>query len=86
MSKSAKAKVDDLLSLESHLLREQKIHMICAAMKSLVSGAEKVSTTKRRQFQVHMNKVWQAATTWSDADRQKAIERLECEIHHVTPT
>jgi len=25
------------------------------------------------------------ATTWSDADRQKAIEQLEREIHHVTP-
>jgi hypothetical protein len=57
MSKSAKAKVDDLLSWESHLLREQKIHMIRAAMKALVSGAEKVSTTKCRQFQVHLNRV-----------------------------
>jgi len=27
----------------------------------------------------------QAATTWSDADCQKAIERTRCEIHQVTP-
>jgi hypothetical protein len=85
MSKSAKAKVDDLLARESHLFREQKIHKISAAMEALVYGAEMVSTTKRRQFQVRLNRAQQAATTWSDADRQKAIERLECEIHQVTP-
>jgi len=50
MSKSAKAKVDDLLAKESHQLREQKIHMIHAAMEAVVYGAEKVSTTKRWQF------------------------------------
>jgi hypothetical protein len=50
-----------------------------------VYGAEKVSTTKRWQFQVLLNRAWQAATTWSDADRPKAIERLECKIHQVTP-
>jgi hypothetical protein len=85
MSKSAKAKVDDLLAKESHQLREQKIHKIRAAMEAVVYGAEKVSTTKRRQFQVRLNRARQAATTWSDADRQKAIERLEREIHLVTP-
>jgi hypothetical protein len=26
-----------------------------------------------------------AATTWSDADRQKAIKQLERQIHQVTP-
>jgi len=56
MSKSAKAKVDDLLVRESHLLREQKIHMIFAAMEALVYGAEKVSTTKCRQFQVRLKR------------------------------
>jgi len=85
MSKSAKAKVDDLLAKESHLLREQKIHKIRAALEAVVYGAEKVSTTKRRQFQVCLNRARQAATTWSDADRQKAIERLEHEIYQVTP-
>jgi hypothetical protein len=85
MTKSAKAKVDDLLATESHQLREQKIHKIRAAMEALVYGAEKVSSTKRRQFQVRLNRARQVATTWSDADHQKAIERLEREIHQVTP-
>ena len=85
MSKSAKAKVDDLLATESHQLREQKIHKIRAGIEVLVDGAEEVSSTKRWQFQVRLNRARQAATTWSDADRQKAIERLEREIHQVTP-
>jgi len=85
MSRSAKAKVDDLLATESHQLREQKIHKIRAAIEALVYGAEKVSSTKRRQFQVRLNRARQAATIWSDADRQKAIERLEHEIHQVIP-
>ena len=61
MSRSANAKVDDLLARESHLLREQKIHKIHAAMEAVVYGAEKVSTTKRRQFQVCLNRARQAA-------------------------
>jgi hypothetical protein len=55
MLMSVKAKVLDLLATESHQLREQKIHKICAAIEALVYGAEKVSSTKRRQFQVHLN-------------------------------
>ena len=82
MSKSAKAKVDDLVASECHQLREQKI---CAALEALVYGAEKVSTTKCRQFQVCLNRAQQAETTWLDADRQQAIERLERKIHQVTP-
>jgi len=85
MSKSEKAKVYDLLAKEFHQLREQKIHTICAAIEAVVYWAEKVPTTKCRQFQVHLNRFQQAATTWSDADRQKAIDRLECKIHWVTP-
>jgi len=54
-------------------------------MEAIVYGADKVPRTKRRQFQVRLNRAWLAATTWSDADRQKAIERLEHEIHQVTP-
>jgi len=46
MSKSAKAKVDELLARESHHLREQKIHEICAAMEVQLYGAEKVTTSK----------------------------------------
>jgi hypothetical protein len=75
MLKSGKAKVDDLLAMESHQLREQKIHKICAAMEALVYGSENVSTTECRLFQMRLNRARQAATTWSDADRQKAIER-----------
>ena len=56
MSKSAKAKVDDLLAKNSHQLRKQNIHKICAAMEAVVYGAEKFSTTKRRQFQVCLNR------------------------------
>jgi hypothetical protein len=74
MSKSAKAKVDDLLATESHESREQKIHTIRAAIEALVYGAEKVCSTKRRQFKVRLNRARQAPTTGSDADRQKAIE------------
>ena len=48
--KSAKAKVDDLLATESHQLHEQRIHKIRATMEALLHGAEKVSSTKCRQF------------------------------------
>ena len=85
MSQSAKAKVDDLSETESHQLRKQKIQKICAAMEALVYGVEKVFSTKRWQFQVHLNRARQAATTWSDTDRQKETEQLECDIHQVTP-
>jgi len=72
MSNSAIAKVDDLLAQESHQLCEQKIPKIRAAMVAIVDRAEKVSSTKRRQFQVHLERARQVATTWSDADHQKA--------------
>jgi hypothetical protein len=48
MSKSAKAKVDELFTRESHHLREQKIHKIRAAMEIQLYGAEKVTTSNRR--------------------------------------
>jgi len=81
MLKSVKAQVDNLLARESDQLSKQKLYKICAAMEALVYGAEKVSTTKHRQFQVCLNRPRQAPTTWSDAHRQKANERLEREIH-----
>jgi hypothetical protein len=56
LSKSALAKVNDLLATESVQLCEQKIHMIRAAIEGLVDWAEKVSTTKHRQFQVRLNR------------------------------
>jgi len=81
MLKSGKAKVDDLVAMEFYQLREQKIHKIHAAMEALVYGAEKVSSTKSRQFQMRLNRARQAVTTLLDAERQKAIEQLEREIH-----
>jgi len=55
--------VDNLLATESNQLRKQKIHKIFASMEALVDGAGKVSPTKRRQFQVRLNRARQAATT-----------------------
>jgi hypothetical protein len=54
-------------------------------MQALLYGAEKVSTTKHRQFQVRLKRARHGATTWLDANRQKAIERFEREIHLVSP-
>ena len=85
MSKSAKAKVDEQLATESHQLREQTIHKTCTAIEVLVYGAEKVTTSKRRQFQLRLKIARQAATKWSEADRERAIEQLEREIHQMTP-
>jgi len=81
MSKSAKAIVDNLLARESHQVCDQKIHKMCTAMEVLVSGAEKISLTKCRQFQLCLNRTQKAATTVSKADRQSAIERSEWRIH-----
>jgi hypothetical protein len=84
MLKSAKAKVNDLLATESNQLCEPRIDKIRAAMEALAYGAEKVSLTNCRQFQVRLNRNRQAPTISSDADRQTAIARLEHEIHQVT--
>jgi len=54
-------------------------------MEVQLYGAEQVTTSKRRQFQVRLNRARQAATIWSDADRQRAIEQLVRKIHQVTP-
>ena len=85
MSKSGKAKVDELLARESHHVQQQKIHEIRAAMEVQLYVAEKVSTSIRTQCEVHLNTAQRVATRWSDADRQRAIKRLEREIHPVTP-
>jgi hypothetical protein len=74
MLKSVKTTVHDVSATESHQLREQKMHKIWASMEALVYGAEMVSTTKRRQCQLRLNRARQAATTWSDAYCQKAIK------------
>ena len=85
MSKSAKAKVDGQLARDFHQLREGKIQIICAAMEVQVWGAAKVTTTRRRQFQVCLNRARQAATIWSEADWQTAQEQLVRKINQVTP-
>jgi len=56
MSKSAKAKVDVQLARESHHLAAQKIHKIRAAMEIQLYGAEKVTKSKHRQFQVRLDR------------------------------
>jgi len=48
ISKSVKAKVNDLLATECFQWCEQKIHKIPAAMVALMNGTEKVSSTKGR--------------------------------------
>jgi hypothetical protein len=73
------------LARESHHLQEQMIHKIRAPIGVQLYGAQQVTASKRRKFLLRPNRVWQAATTWSDADQQRAIERLQREIHQVTP-
>jgi len=85
LSNSATAQVDDLLTMVSQQLHERKSPRIRAALEALVYWAEKVSSTKRKQFQVGLNRAWQEVTSWSAADYQQVRERLESEIHQVTP-
>jgi len=85
LSKSAKANVNDPLAMQSHQLCEQKIHTIRAAMEVLVYWAERVTTSKRRQFQVRLKRALQAGTKWSAADHERAIKQLEHKIHQMTP-
>ena len=85
MSKSANATEDELLGRESHQLREQKIHKIHAAMEVQLYRAEMVTISQRMQFLVCLNRAQQVETIWSDADRQRALERLGRTIHQVTP-
>jgi hypothetical protein len=40
-------------------------------MEVLALGADEVSTTKCRQFQVRQNYAQQEATTWSECEYQK---------------
>jgi len=54
-------------------------------MKIEVYGADKVTTTKWRQSQLHHNRAGEVATNLSDADQQRAKEQLERIICQVTP-
>jgi hypothetical protein len=73
MSRSVKAKVDELLARGSYHLWESNINEICAAMEVQLYRAETDTLPKRRQFMVCINRARQAATIWSDGDRQQAI-------------
>jgi len=72
LSRSAQANVDEQLATESHQLWVQMIYKISAAVEVQVYGAETITTTNWRQFQVHLNRAQQVATEWSDADWQRA--------------
>jgi hypothetical protein len=54
-------------------------------MEVLVYGADNVTTSKRREFQVRLKCAREAATKWSEGDRNRAIQQLEGEIHQMTP-
>ena len=85
ISRLAKVKVHEQLARQSHQLLAEKIEKICFAMEVPVDRAEKVTTISGRQYHVHLNRAWQAATKWSDADWQRAKEQLGHEIHQVIP-
>jgi len=61
MSKSAKAKVDEQLATESHKLRHQTIHKICAAMEVQLYRAEKVQHRTEANFRC----------AWIEPDKQQ---------------
>jgi len=48
-------------------------------------GAEKITASTERQFQVHLIRSRQAANKWSEADQVRPIEQLQCKIHYMTP-
>jgi len=54
-------------------------------MEVLVYGAENVTKSKWGQFLVRLDRAQQAATTWSEADRETTIKWLEREIPQMTP-
>ena len=62
MLKSANAQLSNLLAMGFHQLCKQRTYKICSAIEALVYVAEKVSTTKCRQFQVCMNWARQVVT------------------------
>jgi septal ring factor EnvC (AmiA/AmiB activator) len=76
--------VNEHLASESHQLRELKIHKIHASMAVQVDSAELITTLKRRQFQVCLSRAREAAPKWSEGDWERAIERLEHEIHQMS--
>jgi len=83
--KSMKTKVNEQLARGSNQYAEQSIHIICTTREDLEYGAENVSTSKWRGFQLCLNRARQVATKWSEADRKMAMDWLECEIHQRIP-
>jgi GTP-binding protein EngB required for normal cell division len=81
--KSEKDNVNEQLATESHQLQQHKIDTIQATMQVLVYKADKVATSKCRQFQVHLNRAQQAATNWSEVDHTSNIAQFQCEIHQI---
>jgi len=76
--------MDEQLATESHQLREQMIHKIRTALEVPINGAETVTTTQCREFQVSLNRSQQEATKWSNNDQQRANECLKHQILKVT--
>ena len=83
MSKSAKANVDHLLARESYELQEQKIHKLHAVIEIQLYEADKVTTSKQKQFLVRLNRAQHVATISSAVDLQRAVEQLEPDIQQV---
>jgi len=46
-------------------------------MENLEFGVEMLITIRHIQFQLHLNRAWQAATEQSDADQYRAKEQIE---------
>ena len=66
MSKSAKAKVDDLLVTESHQLHARKIHKIRTAIEALVYGVERFPPQNTHNFRC----------AWIDPDKRQLLGQL----------
>jgi len=77
--------VNKVVASESNRLLEEMIHIICAAVEFYVYGAAKVTTTNRKQFQVHLNRTRQAPTILLNANGQSAKRQWVCKIYQVTP-
>jgi len=85
MKFSVKAWVDNPVAAESPQVSLQNICKIHPAMEIDVYGAETITKTKLMQCTMSQNNAWHVATTWWDADPQKAKEQLQHKIYRVKP-
>ena len=83
MSNSANSNVNEQFARESCQLWAQNIHNIHTSSKVEVCGDAHITTTKWAKFQACLNWAQQAATKWSDADRQSAKAELVGEAHQL---